>query len=154
MAVTIKIIGSHREAVGKDTYMSKVKFNISCIASYLSELNIPDDIANDKMAVLEYIRAHLNDCNVSELVWINDLEPDEAVTLEDIKYIETEESIISEEEMLKRAVIDSGVNAIEEFIGHSLDSDDIDIESEINDCISQMPEDEYQNYIDKYLNKK
>ena len=70
--------------------MAKVKFKAACIAVYDSELEIPKEIANDKNAILEYIHEHLNDCNVEDLEWLNDLEPDEAVTQEDIRYVEAD----------------------------------------------------------------
>ena len=68
--------------------MSKVEFNVVCKAVYRSELEIPKEIRNDKKAILEYIRAHLDMCEVSELEWVSDLAPDEAVTMEDIRYVE------------------------------------------------------------------
>ena len=68
--------------------MAKVKFKVACIAVYDSELEIPDNIANDEKAVLDYIHTHLDECNVQDLEWLNDLDPDEAVTAEDIRYIE------------------------------------------------------------------
>ena len=64
--------------------MAKVKFKVACIAVYDSELEIPKEIADNKDEILEYIHEHLNDCNVEDLEWINDLDPDEAVTQEDI----------------------------------------------------------------------
>lgn len=70
--------------------MAKVKFKVACIAVYDSELEIPKEIADDKDEILEYIHEHLNDCNVEDLEWINDLDTDEAVTQEDIRYVETD----------------------------------------------------------------
>lgn len=70
--------------------MAKVKFKAACIAVYDSELEIPKEIANDKNAILEYIHEHLNDCNVEDLEWLSDLEPDKAVTQEDIRYVEAD----------------------------------------------------------------
>nr|DAJ69614.1 MAG TPA: hypothetical protein [Caudoviricetes sp.] len=67
--------------------MARVEFFVTCIATYESELAIPNDIANDKNAVLEYIHEHLENACIADLQWSNDLEPDEAVTLDDIKYI-------------------------------------------------------------------
>lgn len=68
--------------------MAKVKFKVGCIAVYDSELEIPDNIANDEKAVLDYIHTHLDECNVQDLEWLNDLDPEEAVTAEDIRYVE------------------------------------------------------------------
>ena len=68
--------------------MAKVKFKVACIAVYDSELEIPDNIANDEKAVLDYIHTHLDECKIQDLEWLNDLDSDEAVTAEDIRYIE------------------------------------------------------------------
>ena len=68
--------------------MSKVKFSVACTAVYQSELEIPNEIKNDYKAILEYIHSHLDECVVDELVWLNDLDPEDAVTMEDIKYVE------------------------------------------------------------------
>nr|DAW00188.1 MAG TPA: hypothetical protein [Caudoviricetes sp.] len=68
--------------------MARVKFFVTCIATYESELPIPKDIANDKNAVLAYIHENLDNACIADLQWSNDLELDEAVTLDDIKYIE------------------------------------------------------------------
>ena len=68
--------------------MVKVKFTVACTAVYQSELEIPKEIENDKKAILEYIHSHLDECNVEKLEWLNDLEPEDAVTMEDIRYVE------------------------------------------------------------------
>jgi len=67
--------------------MKIVNFNVGCYAIYNSELGIPDDIAEDKEKVLNYIRDHLGDCSVSDIEWVGDLDPFEAVTKDDIRYI-------------------------------------------------------------------
>lgn len=71
--------------------MAKVKFNVACVASYETELEIPEEIKNDEKEILDYIHSHLDECSVTELDWINDLDPDEAVTAEDIIYVDDEE---------------------------------------------------------------
>lgn len=68
--------------------MAKVKFNVACTAVYRSELEIPKEIENDEKAILEYIHSHLDECKVEELEWLNDLDPEDAVTMEDIRYVE------------------------------------------------------------------
>lgn len=70
--------------------MAKVKFKVACIAVYNSELEIPKEIADDKDAILKYIHEHLDDCNVEDLEWLNDLDYEEAVTQNDIRYVETD----------------------------------------------------------------
>ena len=74
--------------ISKGDNMTKVKFSVACMAVYQSELELPDKIKNDNGAVLEYIRSHLNDCAVNDIEWLNDLEPQDAVTMEDIRYVE------------------------------------------------------------------
>ena len=61
------------------------------------------------------------------------------------------EDLKAEEERLKRAINDAGVDAVEEFLGHPLDNDTTDIWSEMNDVIAQMPDEEYIKYLEKYL---
>nr|DAE65029.1 MAG TPA: hypothetical protein [Bacteriophage sp.]DAF25699.1 MAG TPA: hypothetical protein [Caudoviricetes sp.]DAQ69205.1 MAG TPA: hypothetical protein [Caudoviricetes sp.] len=70
--------------------MAKVHFTVTCIATYESELPIPKDIANDKNAVLAYIHENLENACIADLQWSNDLDPDEAVILDDIKNIDME----------------------------------------------------------------
>ena len=45
-------------------------------------------IKNDYEEILEYIHSHLDECAVSELEWLNDFDPEDAVTMEDIRYVE------------------------------------------------------------------
>ena len=68
--------------------MAVVKFSVACTAVYNTELEIPNEIKNDNELILKYIRSHLDECNVDELTWLNDWDPNDAVTLEDIKYVE------------------------------------------------------------------
>ena len=68
--------------------MAKVKFSVACTAIYQSELDIPNEIKNDDEAILEYIHSHLDECVVDELEWLNDLDPEDAVTMEDIRCVE------------------------------------------------------------------
>lgn len=67
--------------------MKTVKFDVVCTAMYTSSLDIPDAIAEDEEKVLKYIRTHLDECSVNDLDWIEDLDPEEAVTMEDIRFI-------------------------------------------------------------------
>lgn len=68
--------------------MAIVKFSVACTAIYHSELEIPNEIKNDREEILEYIHSHLDECSVDELEWLSDLEPEDAVTMEDIRYVE------------------------------------------------------------------
>ena len=65
----------------------------------------------------------------------------------------TSDNLKDEEEKLKRAICDAGVNAIEEFLGHPLEDNSTDIESEMNDALTQIPDDEYLQYLAKYCGK-
>lgn len=66
--------------------MRKVYFNVTCTASYHSEMEIPDTVPKGKE--LEYIRDNLHTCSIYDLEWLADLDPDDAVTADDIKCIE------------------------------------------------------------------
>ena len=68
----------------------------------------------------------------------------------------TSDDLKEEEEKLKRAIYDAGVNAIEEFLGHSLENDstDTDIESEMDDALTNIPDEEYLQYLAKYCGKQ
>lgn len=69
--------------------MKKVHFNVGCLAIYPSSIVIPDEIENDYKAILTYIQEHLTECNVEgDIKWIQDLEPENAVTIDDIGQIE------------------------------------------------------------------
>ena len=65
--------------------MRIVEFNVTCTASYHSEMEIPDSIP--KGNELEYIREHLPTCQIYDLQWLSDLDPVDAVTEDDIKCI-------------------------------------------------------------------
>lgn len=67
--------------------MKKVKFTVACIAMYNAELEVEDNLTNKE--VLDEIHKKLNTVPVSELTWLEDLEPETAVTMEDIRSIET-----------------------------------------------------------------
>ena len=88
LAIIINRNGCQSERYVKG--MAKVKFRVTCTAVYSSKLEIPKEIVNDKDAVLKYIHEHLNDCNVEDLEWLSDFEPEEAVTQKDIQYVEAE----------------------------------------------------------------
>ena len=65
--------------------MRTVEFNVTCTASYHSEMEIPYSIP--KCDELEYIREHLSTCQIYDLQWLSDLDPVDAVTEDDIKCI-------------------------------------------------------------------
>lgn len=63
----------------------KVKFSVKCRAYYTGELIVSSD---EPKEVLKEIRERLDEVAVDELTWLEDLLPDEAVTLDDIQSIE------------------------------------------------------------------
>ena len=68
--------------------MAKVKFNATCLATYTSELEVPDAIVKDFSNVLDYVRYHLPDAPVLEMEFRDALDdPCDAVTAEDIRCI-------------------------------------------------------------------
>lgn len=68
--------------------MRTAEFNVTCMASYHSEMEIPDSVPESDM--LEYIREHLPECQIYDLQWLSDLDPIDAVTEDDIKCIREE----------------------------------------------------------------
>lgn len=72
--------------------MARADFNVTCLSSYKGSLDIPDDIKDDKLQVLDYIRNNLPSVEVQDLEWLSDLDPDEAVTMDDIRDIYDEPS--------------------------------------------------------------
>lgn len=67
--------------------MARADFNVTCLSSYKGSLVIPDGIKDDKLQVLDYIRNNLPSVEVQDLEWLSDLDPDEAVTMDDIRDI-------------------------------------------------------------------
>lgn len=58
--------------------MAQVKFSVPCLATYNSELEIPNEIIKKgKAAVTRYIQEHISECSVKDLEFLSDLEPDE-----------------------------------------------------------------------------
>ena len=70
--------------------MAKVSFNVTCEATYRGELTIPDEIKDDNLQVLDFIRENLANVAVTELEWLADIDPDNAVTMDDIRDIWSE----------------------------------------------------------------
>ena len=63
----------------------KVKFSVECRAYYTGELIVSSD---EPKEVLKEIRERLNEVAVDELTWLEDLAPETAVTIDDIRSIE------------------------------------------------------------------
>lgn len=74
---------------------SIAKFTVACTAVYTSELEIPEEIKNNRELIIEYIRDNLDKANVNELTWLNDFDPEDAVTDEDILYIYNEDDEVT-----------------------------------------------------------
>lgn len=63
--------------------MRTAVFSVACMAYYKSKLDIPDSVPVGKE--IDYIREHLDECSTGEgLEWLNDLNPEDAVTEDDI----------------------------------------------------------------------
>lgn len=61
-----------------------VAFNVTCLATYKSSLDLPDNIKT-REEIVSYIREHLPDANIQELEFLSDLdEPSESVIEDDI----------------------------------------------------------------------
>lgn len=62
--------------------MRKAIFNVSCVATYQSSLEIPNDVKEEE--IIDYIQEHLDETDIeTELEWMNDFNTD-AVTEDDI----------------------------------------------------------------------
>lgn len=68
----------------------------------------------------------------------------------ELEYMSNDD-LAKEEVRLKKAIYDAGVNTIEEFLGHDLSEPNLDLDSEFNDVLAQMPEDVYLQYVANYL---
>lgn len=66
--------------------MTKVKFSVACNAIYYSELEVEDELSKEE--ILDEIHCRLNEAPIKELDWLSDLDPEDAVTMEDIISIE------------------------------------------------------------------
>ena len=66
--------------------MKKVEFQVACTAIYYSELEVEDNLTKEE--ILDEIHRKLDTIPVHELTWMEDLEPESAVMMEDIISIE------------------------------------------------------------------
>lgn len=63
--------------------MKIAKFSVACTAYYKTELEIPNSVPDGQE--LAYIKDHLSECSTANgLEWLDDLDPEEAVTEDDI----------------------------------------------------------------------
>lgn len=72
----------------------RVNFIASCVATYRTHLDIPDEVYNNmnKEEIINYLNEHIGDVNVeSDLEWVNDLE--DGVTELDIISEEKEDEL-------------------------------------------------------------
>lgn len=65
-----------------------VSFSVACMAVYYGTMEIDSNLSDEEM--LNYIREHLNEIPVKNLTWIEDYEPESAITEEDIISISNE----------------------------------------------------------------
>lgn len=71
---------------------NKIKFSVQCMALYKGEIALPEEVQTKEDA-LAYVRAHLDDVPVADLEWLSDIEPEQAVTEEDIRYFGSDEPV-------------------------------------------------------------
>lgn len=65
-----------------------VKFSVACMAAYYGTMEVDSNLSDEEM--LNYIREHLDEVPVENLTWIEDYEPESAITEEDIISISDE----------------------------------------------------------------
>ena len=67
----------------------KAKFTVECLALYHATLEVPENLEEGSENLLAYIREHLGDAKmVEDPEWLKDLEPEKAVTIEDLRGFE------------------------------------------------------------------
>lgn len=64
---------------------TEVKFTVMCNAIYRGSLTIPDNIPKTKEDYLKYIQDNLGEVSVQDLEWLEDISPENAVTMEDVR---------------------------------------------------------------------
>lgn len=65
-----------------------VKFSVACMACYYGTMEVDSNLSKEEM--LNYIRDHLDAVPTKNLTWIEDYEPETAVTEEDIISVSNE----------------------------------------------------------------
>lgn len=65
--------------------MATVKFSVMCNAIYKGSLDVPDVQAKTKESILSYIHDHLGEVAVTDLEWLEDIDPENAVTEDDVR---------------------------------------------------------------------
>lgn len=67
--------------------MRKAIFNVSCVATYQSSLEIPKGVKEEE--IIDYIQEHLDEAGIeTELNWLNDLDMDAVIKDDLIEVIE------------------------------------------------------------------
>ena len=64
--------------------MKRVEFTVKCSAVYQSRHDIPDECATDEESILECLRDRIGEAPILDISWLDDLEPCDAITQEDI----------------------------------------------------------------------
>ena len=65
-----------------------VKFSVACMACYYGTIEIDSNLSEEE--IVNYIREHLDEIPCEDLTWVEDYEPEAAVTEEDILEISDE----------------------------------------------------------------
>lgn len=77
--------------------MREVDFVYSCLSLAHGHLEIPDEVKDGEE--LAYIREHLGEAAAKDLEWIGDIDPEEAVTEDDIRNISGERDCEEEKDL-------------------------------------------------------
>ena len=65
-----------------------VKFSVACMACYYGTMEVDSNLSEEEM--VNYIREHLSEVPTENLTWIENYEPEAAVTEEDIISVSNE----------------------------------------------------------------
>lgn len=73
----------------------EVKFNVNCIAKYMSQFQVPISLKGMPHAILRFINDNIDTAPLGELEWVRDLdsEPNSAVTITDILTFRDKEEV-------------------------------------------------------------
>lgn len=76
---------STKVAIPDNSCELEIPFTVACTAVYHSSIKVPGSLKGNHEEILKYVQSHLDEAPVNDLEWISDLEPEDAVMMEDIK---------------------------------------------------------------------
>lgn len=65
-----------------------VKFSVACMACYYGTMEVDSNLSEEE--IVNYIREHIDEVPCENLTWLEDYEPETAVTEDDIIAISNE----------------------------------------------------------------